>query len=284
MHLSQLVSPFLKDHLTQLFGNLNLTETKADCLNCICAQKKSETLPLYRADIKCCTFRPFIPNFAVGAILDQSILDLSNYPTWTVVNAKTKTLIENKIKKNEYTLPLGIFAPVRYQYHFHRRKPEDFGNNESMVCPYMMRDTAQCGLWIHRSSVCMSYYCASDYGKNGLLFWELFGDYVHHLEMALAQDCMVSMGFSPDAIDLQLEYMSCETATPEELKTDSMPDALSNSYWQDWGNQDYQEYYRACARYAHDLKPQLINDMIDEEGFHMQDELKTIITQLNLNK
>lgn len=282
MRLPQLVSPFLTNYLRDHFGDLDLTETKADCKNCICARQKGNELPQYKADIKCCTFHPFIPNYAVGAILDQNILGTQNNTPRPKIDPRTLQIIHNKIAKKEYALPLGIFAPVRYQYHFHRRKPEDFGNNEGMICPYLLRESAQCGLWIHRSSVCMSYYCASDYGKNGLLFWELFGDYVHHLEMALAQDCMVSMGFSPDVIDLQLEYMSCETGTPEELATDSLADSVHASYWKDWGDNDSIDYYQSCAKYAKSLQNKDLEEMIDNEGRRMEQDLKSVIATLNL--
>ncbi len=213
MNLSQISSPILKNYLLSRFPDLNLTEKKATFHNC----------PKYPMDLKCCTFHPFLTNYSVGAILSDP-----NTPKFILEQ------IRSKIQNQEYALPLGLFAPVKYQIEFHQRNENDFGFNSKFLCPYFDKIKQQCGIWAYRGSVCTSYFCDSDFGKKGLQFWSLFGDYLHYLEMSLAQDCMVSLGLDADLIDLQLEYINCESASEEEVQSNSMSDSIFNCHWKSW--------------------------------------------------
>lgn len=266
MKLSQICSPLLKDHLLHRLGDLDLTEKTATCDNCLCSSPQRGSLPYYDSHLKCCTFHPFLPNYAVGALLHNS--------------AETPAFIQeallHKIQNNEYALPLGIFAPVRYQVQFNNREESDFGNRKDFLCPYFDRQKNKCGIWLYRGSVCTSYFCASDRGEKGLQLWSLLGEYLHLCEMSLAQDCMVSMGMHPDMIDSQLEYINCSTATAEEMKSDSLSPALFASYWGDW-NEPLLEFYKSSYNYVCQLNPENMTDIIDENACEVEEEIKKLL-------
>jgi hypothetical protein len=181
MKLNEICSPFLDAYFRQQFGEVEVSESKATCHDCLCAKPdRDQGLPSYQADLKCCTFHPFLPNYAVGHLLASP-----------ETKPAIKELLRQKIRDREYALPMGIFVPVKYQVAFNNRQSEDFGNRAEFLCPYYDGQGQQCGLWLHRGSVCTSYYCTSDRGEAGLQFWATLGDYLHICEMVLAQDCVV---------------------------------------------------------------------------------------------
>jgi len=262
---NSIFSPYLRNYLLSRFGDLQIKETKATCHDCLCSKPERGDLPYYRADLKCCTFHPFLPNYVVGGILQSS-----------QILASSKVTIRNKINQREYTLPLGIFVPVKYQVAFLDREESDFGNREDLLCPYFDPNNKNCGIWEHRGAVCTSYYCASDRGEKGLKFWENWGEYLHRCEMVLAQECMVAMGLPHESIDAQLEYINCETGTEEELGSNSMSSAIFQSYWSNW-SQDIESYYLGCNDYVKNLNDVEMNKILAPELCDLEQVLKNLL-------
>lgn len=263
MELHQTASPFLKNYLQQKFGSVSLAETKATCNDCLCSKPNRGTLPFYSSDLKCCTFHPFLPNYAVGALLQSS-------QTPEFIKAQLKS----KIQRQEYALPLGIFAPLRYQIAFNNRAEHDFGNKEEFLCPYFNRINKSCGLWQHRGAVCTSYFCVSDRGPQGLKLWELIGEYLHLCEMILSQDALVSMGLSPDLIEGQLEYVNCNSGTEEEKASHSMNPALFKEYWNEWvPHHTIENFYINCSTYILSLDFEQLDALLYEETQDLEKEL-----------
>lgn len=269
MKLDQVCSPFLSSYMATRFGVVDVTETKASCHNCLCSREDRGDLPYYRPNLKCCTFQPFLPNYAVGALLKSSS-----------VSDSIKHILRDKINSLQYALPLGIFVPVNYQVAFNHRESEDFGNRSDFLCPYFDKGMNQCGIWHHRGAVCTSYFCASDRGELGLEFWQRLGDYLHVCEMVLAQDALVSMGLPPEIIDGQLEYINCDTGTTEELASASMGRPLYNYFWKDW-NHSPEEFYQLCCDYVAQLTPKDLKNLLSEEVSDHEEALSAILIQWN---
>lgn len=261
--------PQIYQHLwpKELMG-LNPIETKATCDNCLCSQNKNAKLPKYRSDLKCCTFHPFMPNYLIGEILSAaSVAD------------EFKEMIRQKIQQREYALPMGIFAPVNYQYEFLNREFQDFGNKESFLCPYFSKQNNNCGVWQFRGSVCTSYFCLSDRNDSGMRFWEAFGDYLNGLEMTLSQEFMAARGFSPELIEAGLEYMNCETGSPEELDSASMSQSMFNYLWWDYQLTEIEEFYKSASQYVKKLTKEDFNKILDPELKEMEHSLIQIYKQ-----
>jgi hypothetical protein len=265
MNLDQICSPHLAEFLLSKFGPLEVVEKKATCNDCFCSKPTRGDLPYYDKNLKCCTFHPYLPNYAVGGLFEDS--GKSEFSKFSLIR---------KIEQREYTLPMGIFVPVAYQVKFNQRQDTDFGNRHDFLCPYYNQQTSNCGIWRHRGAVCTSYYCISDRGESGLQFWQALGDYLHCCEMVLAQDCVVSMGLPPEAIDNQLEYINCETGTEEELASNSMSEVLFNTHWQGWDG-SIEQFYRSCNRYIRDLDLGQLSNLLDEETFEHEQDLRNQI-------
>src|ERR1044071_2985933 len=73
-------------------------ETEATCDDCAMVSSDPETIA-FRHDTKCCTFTPVLPNFLVGAVLDE--------PS-----------IEARIATGLAVSPLGLGVTVGYRLLF----------------------------------------------------------------------------------------------------------------------------------------------------------------------
>jgi hypothetical protein len=267
MHFHQLSSPFLKNFLLKKFGLVSLQESRATCDDCLCSKSTRGNLPYYQKDLKCCTFHPFLPNYAVGAILDNPLT-----PDFI------KKQIHSKINLKHYALPLGIFAPLNYQIQFNNRHENDFGNKKEFLCPYFDLQNKNCGIWQHRGSVCTSYFCISDRGDKGLKIWELIGEYLHLCEMVLSQDALVSMGLPPDIIENQLEYVNCISGTEEEMVSSSMNQVLFQEYWKEWVSlNSISQYYIDCSKYISGLSHEQLDSLLIEDTQQLEYEIKILI-------
>jgi hypothetical protein len=187
-----------------------------------------------------------------------------------------------KINLKEYALPLGIFPPVKFQVEFNNRSETDFGNKTEFLCPYYDKQKNSCGVWLHRGSVCTSYYCISDHGESGLQLWEMLGDYIHKLEMSLAQDCLVAQGIPFDRVENQFEYINCSSATPEEMQSNSMSQAIFESYWLDI-EKDPKEFYISIYEYAKNLDLLQFRSLLDEDIEDEASEIQKLIKELALS-
>ncbi len=268
MNLAMQILPHIKNYFLSRFGSFSISEKSADCTNCLCSRENRMGLPFYRNDLKCCTFYPFIPNYVVGALLES--------PETPIF---IKDLLKSKILNRVYALPMGLFVPLSYQIKFINREPQDFGNKVELLCPYFDKQKMNCGIWKYRGSVCTSYFCYSDYGKQGTEFWEILGEYLNACEMVLSQDCVVSRGLPPEIIDGQLEYINCATATSEELSSDSMSEAIFLSYWSEWTG-SIEEFYRSCHYYVSNFSDQEMAELLSDETKELEEALKKKIKRI----
>ena len=123
MQLNQIIPLIYKNILSTQVLKLDVTETKATCHDCLRSRDKRFAFT-YKSDLKCCTFHPYLPNFAVGGLLLQ--------------NLETPGLLalKNKIIQHEFNFPIGLIAPYEYQFRFLSKDETDFGNDKSLLCPY----------------------------------------------------------------------------------------------------------------------------------------------------
>lgn len=250
----------LKNILPQFYSDLlgadllqtDVTETKATCEDCLRSRDHRFSYT-YRPTLKCCTFYPFLPNFAVGGILHHQL-----------AGAK---IIQEKIRNKEFSLPLGIFPTLKYQYEFFHKKETDFGNREDLLCPYFNRQSLNCNIWEFRGVVCTTYYCRSDRGQKGLDFWKALSDYLSYIEMALAEECLVQLDFSPRDISDQLHFLNRK----EWTKTQSVQEFLSHSdfkfFWN--GYTEYEKFYQKCYSHVRNITRKELKKIIGQQGFEL---------------
>lgn len=230
-------------------------ETLATCDACAMAKPQKKRAPFYEPDLKCCTFHPFIPNFMVGAVFAEE----------KESEAAARDLLRDKIKRREYSLPIGMTAPLKYQFEFHAREKQDFGNKREFLCPYYQKETDRCGVWRHRGAVCTTFFCKSVHGKPGLTFWKQFGDYLSYIEMSLMEECLVYLDFSPRQVRDLTEYLNRAEGTAQEARSWVLPEAKARTLWN--GYFDEQEaFFRKCWKLVNEWPAEHFHELLGEYG------------------
>lgn len=232
--------------------NMNLNETKATCDNCAMSRPQNKKKIHYYPDLKCCTFHPFLPNYLVGAILSDESLKLG------------AEVLRDKIKRREYALPIGMVAPIRYQMDFKERKENEFGQREDWLCPYFNRESKNCNVWRYRGVVCTTFFCQSSFGKKGLQFWAQASDYLSYVEMALAEEALAYLDFSPRQVSEQLDYLNRESSTQAERKSWVLPNKKFKDLWNAY--EDIEEFYKKSYAIAKNLDKKAFSELIGETG------------------
>lgn len=227
-YIPQIYSHFLPKEILEL----KINETKVNCSNCTMAYSNAKKIT-YNINLKCCTYYPYLPNYLVGAILSD--------PTMTEAHKIIRKMIETR----RYCLPIGLTPPVKYQMLFNKKKKNDFGNDPQLLCPYYNKKNNNCNIWKYRESVCTTFICFSSYGKKGINFWEHMNDYLTYVEMALMEEALVMLDFSPRDISNLLGYLNRDHATNTELKNWNLPKHKAIKLWN--GYYDEQEnFYKKC--------------------------------------
>ena len=244
MKIQNLISKIYDELLEEDFLTLSPEEKLATCNNCY-KLRSHAPLPKFNPQTKCCTFYPFIPNFLVGAILEDQA---------TVLAAE---FVRQAVKERSFVLPIGLCAPEFYQVHFLNKRQEDFGRNAEFRCPFYEVNKGTCGVWPYRGSECVSYHCVSSYGDKGERFWSGVSAYLHHAELELAQLVMIEKGYTPSEIDKNLYYVRIET---EERRRQNLDINDWNSLWIHHVD-DIESYYKDSFKFVTQNKEKLKSEI-----------------------
>lgn len=245
-------------------------ETKATCDACIMAKPQNKREIFYDNSLKCCTFHPFLPNYVIGGILSDEKL---------AAPSAVKS-IRDKIQRRAYSLPLGVVAPANYQIPFNAKKENEFGRRTDWLCPYFNHEQQNCGIWRHRGAVCTTFFCHSSFGAKGLRFWAELSNYITYVEMALMEEALVMLDFSPRQISDLLEYLNLETATQLELKTGTLSEKKSRDLWN--GYFDEQEvFFKKCFRIVNELDRKSFQELLSEPGERLESTLRKSFAKIS---
>jgi hypothetical protein len=168
-------------------------------------------------------------------------------------------------------LPIGIVAPFDYQFQFLNKEDEQFGNDAGLLCPYFDKSKNSCSVWSYRGVVCTSFFCRSDHGQNGQKFWAVLSDYLSYVEMALAEECLVQLDFSPRDLSDQLFYLNKREFEPEETEKRSLNAEEDKKLWN--GYDDRAEFYKKCFSIVQKLDRKQFKEILGEQGLSLEDEV-----------
>lgn len=265
----------LQYQLPQVYGNLlpkdilqfEPQEFKATCDNCLMSQDTTKSKIKYKADLKCCTFHPFVPNYMVGAtFLDESM-------------SAGQAVFRGKIERREYALPIGMVAPVKFQVEFNNRTEGEFGNRQDWLCPYYDRQKNNCQVWRNRGVVCTTFYCESSYGKLGINFWEKLNNYLWYIELALLEEALAMLDFSPRQVMELLDYHNRFEGSAAELKSGTLTEKKARELWNGY-YEDQEGFYKKSYEVVSNISRTDFFDLLGEQGESLADELYSIIPQL----
>ncbi|MFZ4404821.1 MAG: hypothetical protein ACOYOK_12025 [Pseudobdellovibrionaceae bacterium] len=250
----QQLPAFYRRFLPVEVANLQIVETKATCNNCIMTRPQNKNKRHYLPDLKCCTFQPFIPNYVVGALLqDPSITDTA------------KQVFRDKIQRREYALPVGMVAPVRYQLEFMSRKKTDFGQSESLLCSYYDTGSNNCSIWAYRGVVCTTFFCKSSYGSAGQQLWKSISNYLSYLEMGLMEEALVQLDFSPRQVIELLDFLNRSDGTIKEQTSWVLERKKSERLWNFYFDEQ-EDFYKKCFHIINTMKVKDITELLGDTG------------------
>ncbi len=258
MQIKDIVPGIYQNFLGPKILELGAVEKKATCGSCLRARDKRFSYS-YKENLKCCTFHPYLPNYAVGALVSAAV------KTEGVVR------IENKIENLEFCFPIGILAPFDYQLAFLSKNDTDFGNRADLLCPYFSKDDNQCSIWEYRGVVCTSFYCRSDYGQNGLKFWAVLSDYLSYVEMALAEECLVQLDFSPRDLSDQLMYLNKREFSLDEQSQKVLSSKVDKKLWNGYTNKI--DFYKKCFSLVNGIDRQAFKEILGVQGLQLEKEV-----------
>ncbi len=152
-------------------------ERHATCASCaLCPGGGAGERPAGRVvlqpAVKCCTYRPALPNFLVGAVLADAAA------------AAGQASVRTRIGAGEAT-PLGV-GRVQVQ-------PPPVGSDPEHACPHL--DDGGCGIWAHRHATCATFFCKHERGAAGAAAWRALRSFLLASEDALALWCCAELGF-----------------------------------------------------------------------------------------
>lgn len=262
MKLKYLSAPIYQNLLPSEILSLSVPETRATCGHCLMSRSPIPRAERYEENLKCCTYYPFLPNFAVGAVLAN---ESARYEM-------AKTTLRSFIEQRRYSLPIGMLAPIRYQLEFKKRKKGDFGQREDWLCPYYNKGENQCSLWAYRGAVCTSFYCRSSFGSAGKKYWEQMSDYLSYVEMALMEEALIRLDFSPRQISQNLTYLNREEGTVQETRSWSLPKKRAMLLWRDYFS-DQEGFFIKCFELVRTFAKKDFGEMMGEQGMVLTDKL-----------
>lgn len=149
----------------------------------------------YKADLKCCTVIPHIPNFMLGMALKDP---------------KTQQNIERVIGLG-FVLPEGMqHTPHLFFRAMSMNKEGNFGRDYDMACPFLRseKDKAFCGIHAYRNANCSTYFCQSNLGLDGSDLWMDVRYLLRYGETHLSGLCLEAIGFDFEAYLQRMENIS----------------------------------------------------------------------------
>jgi hypothetical protein len=256
MEIAEILPQIYQEIVPKSLLRFRINETKATCQNCL-RSRDARFQYLYDKNLKCCTFSPFLPNYAIGGIL--------------VENLKGAAVIKQQIADRQMTLPLGLFPTPEYQYEFTNKADTDFGTRKDLLCPYYDQEKNNCQIWTYRGVVCTTYFCTSSYGVSGKNYWSQFSNYLSFLEMALAEDNLVNLDFSPREISEQLIFLNMKSWTTAEKKQRCIDKNKYKKFWNGYTSEA--DFYIKCYNLVKTMNRKYFLELTGHQGAKLEKDM-----------
>lgn len=155
---------------------------------------------------KCCTFQPFVPNFTLGALLEDQAFSAP----FTIGGGE------------HFWQPLGLVPGWQFRQR-HQRTP-DHHRGADLVCDFYDLSSRACRIWEYRPSECRGFFCPSPSPE-----WTAHTQTAFDLEVRLAQQALLEAGFNLSDIHRQVDALN----EPADLKSWD-PSTLVDLYQASW--------------------------------------------------
>ena len=212
-------------------------ETATTCAECAMWGDHNGSSPqrmAFSKNSKCCTHYPNLPNYIVGAILEDGGPDLET----------SVSRLRGELDRRVGTLPLGLFRSRKFDLLIHH-SPDSFGRSETLICPFFERDAGICTLWPYRNSVCGTWFCKYIGGQDGRLFWQSLRRFLEYAEKCLSRYVLMKAGWPTDSILFSLP--SNTKLSLEDIDEKPLQPSSHNKLWHDYSGRE-EEWYRESYR------------------------------------
>jgi hypothetical protein len=260
--LRETLPPPYRDLLGAPFDREVPEESKATCASCAMVAGNVGTLAtspvsgrpqLFRADTKCCTYHPRLPNHLVGALLDDPD------PALAEGRARVRERIRSRVGATpEWLQPPRTFTLLYDSAH------GAFGRAAGLRCPYYAEGEGSCTIWRYREAVCATYYCKYVAGADGRRLWTAVKELLSLVEIQLARAALLEV--APELLD-RTSWARPQAAPigPEDIDGIAPPAEEYDARWGSWAGRE-EALYRACHRYVQRLGPSDVDALLGLDG------------------
>jgi Fe-S-cluster containining protein len=239
--------PPLFAHWLQPRLPLQVSEKLATCEDCAMVTPVGVTRDPgpFSARLKCCTYFPYVANFALGAMLSKNDGTLAV----RLAQAKTEGLF----------LPTGLHPTAERLQKIETLK---FGQDAALLCPFYDSQKNGCAVWQNRPGVCATYFCKSERGTDGLAYWKNAEKYLNAFEWALAQQVLVKLDIGADEIEMCKAALSIEEPGEER-------DYFLRLAWGRWLGQEH-EFYQESLRLARTISSEDLGQILGPPNLELE--------------
>ncbi len=242
--MTEILPPLYASWMRELLGGSIPEEAEAKCSHCVMLSQDHETLYrsgyFFDSKTKCCTYIPVLPNFLIGAILDDK-------EHQTPGRAKLEEQLKENVAANPLNLNRSLISMLLYK---HVSSVMGFGRSRTIRCPFYLEGDGQCGIWRHRESTCATWFCKHVRGYTGKHFWITLQQLLAMIEKSLACWCVLELELSEEAMK-RLFTNFVDAYQVDLFKTSEAGIGLSQSVYQAiWGKWygHEAEFYKKCAQ------------------------------------
>jgi hypothetical protein len=220
----------------------------------MCAAEGAPAPPqriVFSKAVRCCTYRPQLSNFAVGAVLAGS--------GESAVAAQAS--IRQRLAEGEAT-PMGLRINAAYQLVYRHANASSFGRAEQLRCPHQTT-AGQCSIWAQRPAVCATWHCKYERGEVAARMWRSLHQTLAVAEHAAALWCLQELGFDTQARRAALDDLARDQLDAYAVDR-RIDEARAQRLWGEWAGRE-PAFFAACAEKVATLEWSAIEQQCGQE-------------------
>jgi hypothetical protein len=251
-----------RDLLGEPFAEEVPAESKATCGTCAMVEGCGGAAAVpsvdgrsraFRADTKCCTFHPRLPNYLLGALL------ASDDPAL----AEGRRRVSERVASRVGVTPEWLHPPRTFTLLYDGARGA-FGRAQGLRCPFYEVNGGGCTIWAHRDAVCSTYFCRYVAGADGRRLWTAVKELVSLVEIQLARGALLEL--APELLDREPGSRAATGPVgPEDIDGAPPPEAEYAAAWGAWAGREV-ELYRACDAWVRSLSAGDLDALLGLDG------------------
>ena len=113
----------------------------------------------------------------------------------------------------------------------------------------------------------------------GLKFWERMSNYLWYVELALLEEALVLLDFSPRQVMTLLDFHNRQEGSAAEMKSWVLPEAKARDLWNGY-YEDQEGFYKKSYEIIANLDKKAFHEMIGEQGQDLEEQIFSMLPAL----